>query len=106
MTDKAAPQEGERREGVPSTSKEQGIYRVLLDDESGERLMVPARVEGYDLRDPLGRRLGEVEKLFVNSRGGPEYVAIRNGVLWWKKSFLIPVNSVSVDDERSALVLR
>lgn len=106
MTDKTTPHEGERRKGVPLASREQGLYAMLLDDESGERFAVLARVVGYGLLDPLGRKLGEVEKLFVNSRGGPEYVAVRTGALWWKRSFLIPVNSISVDDERGALVLR
>jgi len=87
--------------------KKQGTYYSdLLDDESGERFTVPTRFAGYALHDPLGRKIGEIERLFVNGHGEPEYIAVKIGFLWWRKSFLIPVESVTVDDMLRVIVLR
>lgn len=78
----------------------------MLDSESGERFATPAEFLGYALHDPLGREIGKVEKLFVNGGGEPEYVMVKIGFLWRKKSVLIPVESISLNDERRVLILR
>ncbi len=77
----------------------------MLGGESGERFVAPAGFAGYALHDPLGREIGKIEKLFVNGRGEPEYVVVKIGS-FRRKTVLIPVEAVSVDDERRALVLR
>lgn len=77
----------------------------MLSGESGERFVAPAGFAGYALRDPLGREIGKIEKLFVNGRGEPEYVVVKIG-FFRRKTVLIPVEAVSVDDEQRALVLR
>ena len=101
------PRGGEHRGGDPSPVVEQGIGRaVLLDDEFGEeRFAAPEQYAGHALHDPLGREIGRVEKLFLNGKGGVEYVEVKIGPFWRKRTRLIPVESVSVDCGRQALVL-
>lgn len=77
----------------------------MLDDESGERFATSTGFAGYALRDPIGREIGTVEEVFVNGRGRPEYVAVKIGSVWRKKTVLIPVETVCVDGGQQALVL-
>ena len=77
----------------------------MLDDESGERFASPAEFAGYALQGPSGREIGKTEKLFVNGKGGAEYVSVKVG-FFLHKTFLIPVDSVSADGERRILALR
>ena len=67
---------------------------------------MPTRFAGYALHDPLGRKIGEIERLFVNGHGEPEYIAVKIDFLWRRKSFPIPVESVTVDDTLRVIVLR
>jgi len=60
---------------------------------------------GYGVYDPLGQKIGNVERVFVNGNHEPEYVRVRIG-LFGSKSVLIPVVTVEVDDRRRALVLK
>ena len=60
---------------------------------------------GYAVRDPLGQKVGEVEKLYLNHDGDPEYVLTRTGLLGLK-SVLLPVQMAEVDEERRSLLLR
>ena len=57
------------------------------------------RCEGYGPLEPLGQRLGRVEKVFCNGAGDPQYVGIRTG-LFGQWPFLSPVVDVVVDHER------
>ena len=61
--------------------------------------------EGYTLLDPLGQRLGRVERVFCNRGGEPQYVRIRTGLLGQKLA-LIPVMGLAVDSGRRDLTLR
>ena len=61
--------------------------------------------EGYTLLDPLGQKLGRVERVFCNRGDEPQYVRIRIGVLL-RKLVLIPVMDVAVDPERQSITLR
>ncbi len=77
---------------------------AVLDDESGERFVSPAEFAGYALLDPLGREIGKVEKLVVNGSGKAEYVAVKVG-FFPRKTLLIPVETVSVEDGRRTVAL-
>ncbi len=65
----------------------------------------PDRCVGYGVYDPLGKKIGSVEKLFVNENHEPEYVRVKMGFLG-TKSVLIPVGFVEIDEERRSLVLK
>lgn len=69
------------------------------------RIEAPERCVGYGAYDPLGRKIGSVEKLFVNESHEPEYVRVRMG-LFGLKSVLIPTNFVAIDQECRTLVLK
>ncbi len=60
---------------------------------------------GYRLHDPLGKRIGRVQQLFLNDDDEPEYIRVKMGFLGLR-SVLIPVESVAVNEERRFLVLR
>jgi hypothetical protein len=50
--------------------------RTAIDrGESGDRFEAPEEYAGYEVRDPLKRKIGSVEKLFVNYDG--EQFALR-----------------------------
>ena len=83
----------------------QGPGFAVLDDEFGERFTTSTEYASYALRDPLGREIGKIEKLLLNGRGEPEYVAVKIG-LFGRKTALIPVESVSVDGGQQALTLQ
>ena len=65
----------------------------------------PEGCAGYGVYDPLGQKIGSVEKVFVNGDREPEYVRVRMG-LFGLKSVLIPVRVVEIDEERCSLVLK
>jgi hypothetical protein len=80
--------------------------RTAIDRrEPGGRLEAPEEYAGYEVRDPLGHRLGSVEKLFVNDGEEPEYIRVKMG-LFGLKSVLIPVTFATIDKERRILVLQ
>ena len=64
----------------------------------------PKQCAGYWVRDPRGRKIGRLKRLFLNGSGGAEYAEIKVG-LFGMKTVLIPVQIVSVDAERRSLVL-
>ncbi len=105
MRDGATSRGGEHLKGAFPCAKEQGPGYAVLDSESGERLATSTEFASYALHDPLGCEIGKVEKVLVNEDGGPEYVAVKIGPIW-KKIVLIPVESVSVDGGRQALILQ
>ncbi len=73
--------------------------------ELKDRFEEPEEYAGYELCDPLGQKVGSVEKLFVNSRGEPEYIRVRMGLLGLR-SVLLPVENVAVDEKRRVLLLK
>ncbi len=73
--------------------------------ELRDRFEKPEGYAGYGLCDPLGQKVGGVEKLFVNPRGEPEYIRVRMGPLGLR-SVLLPVESVAVDEKRRVLFLK
>jgi len=69
-----------------------------------ERFETPKQCAGYRVRDPRGRKVGRLKRLFLNGSGGPEYAEVKVG-LFGMKTILIPLQTVSVDTERRFLVL-
>ena len=69
-----------------------------------ERFETPKQCAGYRVRDPLGRKIGRLKRLYLNESGGPEYAEIKVG-LFGLRTILIPVQTVTVDDELRFLVL-
>ena len=80
--------------------------RMAIDHgESGGRLEALEDCAGYEVRDPLMRKIGSVAKLFVNDDGEPEYINVKMGLLGFK-TILIPVAFATIDKERQILVLQ
>ena len=73
---------------------------------TGEEAKTAAELVGYVLHDPLGQKIGKVETVFSNGTGEPEYIRVRIGGLFDRRSVLLPVETVAVDEERRTLVLR
>ena len=69
-----------------------------------ERFETPKQCAGYWVRDPRGRKIGRLKKLFLNGSGGAEYAEVKVG-LFGIKTVLIPVQTVTVDAELRSLVL-
>lgn len=72
---------------------------------TGQLFEEPQKYAGYGVHDPLGRKVGRVQKLFVNDEGEPEYVRVRLGLLGLRQ-VLIPVESALADEERKRLTLQ
>ena len=69
-----------------------------------ERFDEPNQCAGYWVRDPRGRKIGRLKRLFLNGSGGAEYAEVKVG-LFGLKTILIPIQTVSVNAERRSLVL-
>jgi hypothetical protein len=69
-----------------------------------ERFETPNQCAGYLVRDPRGRKIGRLKRLFLNGSGGAEYTEVKVG-LFGLKTVLIPVQTVNVDAELRFLVL-
>ena len=69
-----------------------------------DRFEAPKQYAGYWVRDPRGRKIGRLKRLFLNGSGGAEYAEVKVG-LPGMKMVLIPLQSVTVDAERRFLVL-
>ena len=69
-----------------------------------ERFETPQQCAGYWVCDPQGRKIGRLKRLFLNGSGGAEYAEVKVG-LFAMKTVLIPVQTVTVDDELRFLVL-
>ena len=78
----------------PAKEREPG--HAVPDGESGERLAASTEVASYALQDPVGCEFG---------RGEPECVAVKIG-LFKRKTAPLPVESVSVNGGRQALILQ
>jgi hypothetical protein len=70
-----------------------------------ERFETPKQCAGYRVRDPRGRKIGKLKRLFLNENGGAEYAEIGVGP-FGLKTVLIPLQSVTADAERRSLVLQ
>lgn len=80
------------------------MSHVAVDSESGERFSGSEERAGYKLFDPSGRKIGQVDRIFANRSGSPEYVQVKMGLLG-SKTVLIPVTFVAVDEEQRTLTL-
>jgi hypothetical protein len=69
-----------------------------------ERFGTPKQCAGYWVRDPRGRKIGRLKRLFLNGSGGAEYAEVKVG-LFGLKTVLIPLQTVTVDAELRFLVL-
>ena len=69
-----------------------------------ERFETPHQCAGYWVRDPRGRKIGKLKRLFLNGSGGAEYAEVKVG-LFGMKTILIPLQNVSIDGERRSFVL-
>lgn len=64
----------------------------------------PEEYAGYEVLDPMGQKIGSVEKLFFNGNGRPEYARVRVGVLF-TRYILIPVRDIALDRTARSLKL-
>jgi len=71
----------------------------------GQLFEEPEKYVGYGVHDPMGQKIGRLQKLFVNAEAEPEYVRVGLG-LFGLKSVLIPVESALADEERKRLTLQ
>ena len=78
---------------------------AALDSKSSQRFAGPEEYAGFWLCDPREKRIGMVEKLFVNWSGEPEYIRVSVGFFGFQ-SVLLPVQEVAVDEQRRILVLQ
>ena len=83
---------------------QQTATRAARGAWSVERFEAPKQCAGYWVRDPRGRKIGRLKRLFLNESGGAEYAEVKVG-LFGMKTILIPVQTVTVDAERRSLVL-
>jgi hypothetical protein len=60
---------------------------------------------GYEVRDPLGQRIGTAEEVFADLNDEPRYVRVKMG-LFGLRAALIPVQLVAADTRRRVLMLR
>jgi hypothetical protein len=60
----------------------------------------------YELRDPLGRKIGRLEELFAGEDVRATHIRVRVEPFGLGKSVLIPIEAVAVDGERRIVVLR
>src|ERR671933_592054 len=54
---------------------------------------------GYEVHDPQGQKIGQVDDLFVDENDQPEYIGVKMGFLGLR-STLIPVEILRVNDKR------
>lgn len=78
---------------------------AAVDSKSSQGFARPEEYAGFWLCDPLEKRIGRVEKIFVNCSGEPEHIGVRISFFGFK-SVLLPVKNVVVDKQRRMLVLR
>ena len=78
---------------------------TAVDSKPRQRFAGPGEYAGFWLRDPREKRIGMVEKLFLNWSGEPEYIRVRLGFFGFT-SVLLPVQDVTVDEQRRILVLQ
>jgi PRC-barrel domain len=60
---------------------------------------------GYSVYDPVGQKIGIVERVFANPDGEPVYIRVHIG-LFGMKTVLIPVQFVETGEVRKSLVIK
>ena len=60
---------------------------------------------GYEVRDPLGHRIGTVAEVLADLNDEPRYARVKV-VLFGLRSVLIPVKLVAADTRRRVLMVR
>jgi hypothetical protein len=80
-------------------------YVAASPEERTGSIQAAERYAKYEVRDPIGRRIGRTERVFANGRGEPEYIKLKMG-LFGLKTVLLPVQSVAVDEKRRVLLLQ
>ena len=78
---------------------------AAVDSKSSQRFAGPEEYAGFWLCDPREKRIGMVQKLFLNRSGEPEYIRVNVGFFGFK-SVLLPVQDVTVDEQRRILMLQ
>jgi PRC-barrel domain len=73
--------------------------------ERRERFLEPQEWAGYEVRDPLGQKIGQAEEIFMNANDEPEYIRVTTG-FFRPKSVLIPVKLAAADAKRRVIELR
>lgn len=71
---------------------------------SRSRIENPEEYAGYNALDVRGERIGKVEEIFVNDRDEPEYLRVRVRFPGFR-SFLLPVETLAVNEERGEVLL-
>lgn len=72
-------------------------------EDSDDRPVAPEEwFAGYEVYDNAGVKVGEVDEIFVNESGRPEYVGIKTG-LSGVGSLLIPLEAAQVDEGRRTI---
>lgn len=65
----------------------------------------PAGYAGYAVHDPLGRKIGVAQEVFVNDDGETEYVKTSLAP-FGLRTVLLPVQMVATDEKRRTIELR
>lgn len=73
-----------------------------MGGDTGHRTV--RRFEGWELRDPLGRRVGRVSRIFSAHAGGSAHVEVSLGP-FWKRPVLLPVDGFRVDEDARVIFL-
>ena len=60
---------------------------------------------GYSVYDPVGQKIGIVERVFANPDGEPVYIRVRIG-FFGLRAVLIPVQFVETDEGRKAFIIK
>jgi PRC-barrel domain len=82
----------------------QTATRAAGDAWPFDRFETTKQCVGYRVRDPRGRKIGRLKRLYLNERGGPEYAEVKVG-FFGLRTVLIPLLTVTADAERRILVL-
>ncbi len=80
-------------------------HAAVSRKESGGLIWTLEAYAGYTVCDPLGQKIGRAEKLSLNASGEPEYIRVKTGLLR-STIILIPMQTVTADEEQRALVLQ
>lgn len=82
-----------------------GMYRAVTERRGlDDRFSVPNECVGFELYDPLGKKIGRVEEMFVNAQEEPEYLRARIGV-FGVKSVLLPIEMLVVNETQRTVTL-
>ena len=80
-------------------------YKKATHAKHRNQFVEPQAWTGYEVHDPLGRRIGRAEEIFANADDEPEYIRVKMG-FFGSKSVLIPVKLAAADTEQRVIELR